>query len=99
MYIFIIVLRLNMIVVLLIQIVLFVFFSHIEQLRIITFTGWPTTYKLCILVGPPSLSISYFLKMYCSLLCKLLDMWNALSKITLDATSLEGFKGALPPSI
>ena len=25
--------------------------------------------------------------------------WNALSKITLDATSLEGFKGALPPSI
>ena len=25
--------------------------------------------------------------------------WNALSKITLDATSLEGVKGALPPSI
>ena len=25
--------------------------------------------------------------------------WNAFSKITLDAISLEGFKGALPPSI
>ena len=25
--------------------------------------------------------------------------WNALSKIDLDATSLEGFKGALPPII